>query len=71
MVETEFSLVRFHGDKERADKAYQAIDPLTPDDIAETIVYCATRPPHVNIQEVIIMPTAQASPYVLHRKGNA
>ena len=71
MVETEFSLVRFHGDKERADKTYQAIDPLTPDDIAETIVYCATRPQHVNIQEVIIMPTAQASPYVLHRKGNA
>jgi 3-hydroxy acid dehydrogenase / malonic semialdehyde reductase len=71
MVETEFSLVRFHGDKERADKTYQAFDPLTADDIAETILYCATRPPHVNIQEVLIMPTAQASPYVVNRRGTA
>ncbi|MCX6137623.1 MAG: SDR family oxidoreductase [Ignavibacteriales bacterium] len=68
MVETEFSLVRFHGDEDRAAKTYQGLEPLTADDIAETVVYCATRPLHVNIQEVIIMPTAQASPYVLHRK---
>ena len=61
MVETEFGLVRFHGDEARADKVYEGITPLTPDDIADAIVYCATRAPHVNIAEMIVMPTAQAS----------
>jgi len=69
MVETEFSLVRFHGDAERADKVYQGLDPLSPDDIAEAAVWCATRPPHVNISEVIVMPTAQASTMLVHRKS--
>jgi len=68
MVETEFSLVRFHGDAERADKVYQGLEPLSPDDIAEAAVWCATRPPHVNISEVIVMPTAQASTMLVHRK---
>jgi serine 3-dehydrogenase len=61
MVETEFSLVRFHGDEARADKVYESITPLTPDDIADAIVYCATRPPHVNIVEMLITPQAQVS----------
>ena len=67
MVETEFSLVRFHGDAERAAKVYKGLTPLGPDDIAEAIVWCATRPPHVNVSEVVIMPTAQASTTLVHR----
>jgi 3-hydroxy acid dehydrogenase/malonic semialdehyde reductase len=68
MVETEFSLVRFRGDKERAEKVYQGFTPLSPDDIADAVVYCATRPPHVNISEMIVMPTDQASTLVIHKK---
>jgi 3-hydroxy acid dehydrogenase/malonic semialdehyde reductase len=68
MVETEFSIVRFHGDRERADKVYKGLQPLTPDDIAELAVFCATRPPHVNISDVLIMPTAQASATFVHRE---
>lgn len=68
MVETEFSMVRFHGDAERAGKVYQGLTPLTPDDIADAVLVCATRPPHVNISLMIVMPTAQASATVVHRK---
>jgi 3-hydroxy acid dehydrogenase/malonic semialdehyde reductase len=68
MVETEFSLVRFHGDAERAGKVYQGLTPLEPDDIADAAVWCATRPPHVNVSEVVVMPTAQASATLVHRK---
>jgi len=68
MVETEFSLVRFRGDKERAGKVYQGLTPLSPDDIAAAVVYCATRPPHVNVSELLIMPTAQASATLAHRR---
>lgn len=67
MVETEFSLVRFHGDADRAAKVYKGFTPLSPDDIAEAIVWCATRPAHVNVSEVVIMPTAQASTTLVHR----
>jgi 3-hydroxy acid dehydrogenase/malonic semialdehyde reductase len=67
MVETEFSLVRFHGDAARAEKVYQGLKPLTPDDVAEAVLFCATRPAHVNISEIIVMPQAQASPMVVHR----
>ena len=68
MVETEFSEVRFHGDAERAAKVYQGLTPLSPEDVAEAVLFCATRPPHVNISEVIVMPTDQASTTLVHRK---
>ncbi|MEO6902350.1 MAG: SDR family NAD(P)-dependent oxidoreductase [Bacteroidia bacterium] len=61
MVETEFSLVRFKGDEQRAKKTYEGIDALTPEDIAETIYWVASRPAHVNINDIIITPTAQAN----------
>jgi len=67
MVETEFSLVRYHGDKERADKTYKGLTPLTGDDIADAVHYCATRPPHVNINDMIVMPQAQAGVLVVNR----
>ncbi len=61
LVETEFSLVRFRGDEARAKQVYANTTPLLPDDIADVVLYCATRPPHVDIAEVIVMPTLQAS----------
>ena len=67
MVETEFSLVRFHGDENKAAAVYKGIASLTPDDVAEAVVFCATRPPHVTISEMIVMPTSQASPMLAHR----
>lgn len=67
-VETNFSRVRFKGDEERASAVYKGMTPLTPDDVAETIVFCATRPLHVNISEVIILPTDQASASIMARK---
>jgi serine 3-dehydrogenase len=69
MVETEFSQVRFHGDDARAAKVYQGLMPLSPDDIADTVVWCATRPAHVNISAVHVMPTAQASATMASRKN--
>jgi len=69
MVETEFSVVRFHGDRERADNVYRNMTPLTASDIAETVLWVATRPAHVNIDEIIIKPTDQASATMVHRKG--
>ncbi|ABA22499.1 Short-chain dehydrogenase/reductase SDR [Trichormus variabilis ATCC 29413] len=68
MVETEFSEVRFHGDTERAKKVYQGVNPLTPEDVADVIFFCATRSPHVNINEVILMPVDQASATLVNRK---
>ncbi|MDD8017269.1 MAG: SDR family oxidoreductase [Bacteroidota bacterium] len=70
LVETEFSIVRFHGDKERASNVYKGMTPLTPDDVADTIVWAATRPPHVNISEIVVMPVDQSSPTLVHRKSN-
>lgn len=68
MVETEFSLVRFKGDKERADKVYHGLTPLFAEDIAEAILWVVTRPAHVNINDMVIMPTAQASATIAYRK---
>ncbi len=70
MVETEFSEVRFHGDSERAAKVYQGVTPLTPDDVADVVYFCATRPAHVNINEVILMPVDQASATLVNRKSS-
>lgn len=67
-VETNFSLVRFKGDQKRAAAVYKGMKPLSADDIAETLVFCASRPPHVNISEVLIMPTAQASATLTYRE---
>jgi NADP-dependent 3-hydroxy acid dehydrogenase YdfG len=68
LVETEFSNVRFYGDQEKADKVYVGMDPLTPNDIAETIWFCASRPAHVNIADVLILPAAQANSVTVIRK---
>jgi NADP-dependent 3-hydroxy acid dehydrogenase YdfG len=68
-VETNFSLVRFKGDENRAAAVYAGMDPLTPDDVADAVIYCATRPPHVNISEIIIMPTDQAAATMVARKS--
>ena len=61
MVETEFSIVRFKGDEDRATKVYENVTPLKADDIAEVIQYCIQTPPHMNLHEVVVMPSAQAS----------
>jgi len=68
MVETEFSIVRFRGDKERAKKVYTGIKPLSPKDVAETVLFCATRPQNVNINQVILTPLSQASSTQIVRK---
>lgn len=67
LVETEFSQVRFRGDTERAKKVYQGLTPLTPADVADVIFFCVTRPPHVNISEVLLMPTDQAGSMLFNR----
>lgn len=67
-VETEFSMVRFKGDKEKNDATYRGFTPLTGEDIADTITYCALLPEHVNINDLVIMPTAQANSGLFFRK---
>jgi 3-hydroxy acid dehydrogenase / malonic semialdehyde reductase len=68
LVETEFSMVRFRGNEQRAKTVYQNLTPLTGADVADAVLYCATRPPHVQIAEVIILPTNQASTTLVYRK---
>lgn len=67
LVETEFSDVRFHGDRDRAKRTYNGLTPLTADDIADLVLFCATRPPHVNISEMLVVPTDQATATQVHR----
>lgn len=67
MVETEFSLVRFKGDEDRAKKVYDGIEPLMAQDIADAIWFVVSRPAHVNINDMLIMPTAQASATLVQR----
>ncbi len=68
MVETEFSLVRFEGDTERADDVYRGLTPLTADDVADVIAFAATRPSHVNLDQIVLKPRAQASATRAHRE---
>lgn len=68
LVETEFSLVRFRGDTERAHHVYQGYTPLAPEDVADAVMFCITRPKHVSIQDILIMPTDQASTTMVHKK---
>ena len=69
MVETEFSEVRFHGDKERADRVYDGVEPLTGEDIAEAIAWAAQLPAHMNVNEMVLMPSQQAGAYYTYRKN--
>ncbi len=67
LVETEFSNVRFKHDNQRADNVYKGFDPLTPDDIADIIAFVVTRPYHVNISDLIVLPTAQANSTIVNK----
>ena len=69
MVQTEFSEVRFHGDRERARAVYRGMTPLTAEDVAEVVIFVSTRPPHVGIAEVLVLPTDQASATQIHRES--
>ncbi len=69
MVLTEFSEVRFHGDRERAGKVYAGVTPLSPDDVADAVLFAATRPAHVQIAELVVLPIDQASVTQVHRRS--
>ncbi|MBX3007271.1 MAG: SDR family NAD(P)-dependent oxidoreductase [Melioribacteraceae bacterium] len=68
LVETNFSNIRFSGDTEKAKNVYKGIEPLTGDDIADSVIYCASRPPHVNVSEITLLAAKQASAMVVHRE---
>lgn len=68
LVETEFSIVRFDGDAEKAKKPYEGLEPLVAEDIADCIAWVVTRPPHVNVDEVVVRPLAQATSTAIHRR---
>lgn len=69
LVETEFSVVRFHGDRKAAKAVYDGIKPLTAEDVAECVVFAVTRPPHVDIDEIVVRPIAQANAVTVARKA--
>jgi 3-hydroxy acid dehydrogenase / malonic semialdehyde reductase len=68
MVETEFSLVRFKGNEDKAKSVYKGLEPLQPEDIADIIHFIISRPAHVNIADLLVLPTAQASAMIVHRE---
>ena len=68
LVETEFSVVRFHGDRKAAKAVYEGIKPLTAEDVADCVVFAVTRPPHVDIDEIVVRPVAQANAVTVARK---
>ena len=68
LVETNFSVTRFHGDQARADNVYKGIKPLTGEDIADVALYAASAPAHVQVAEVLVLATHQASGSVVHRE---
>lgn len=68
-VMTEFSAVRFHGDDQRAAAVYKGFEPLTAEDVADAVLYCAQCPPHVNVSEMLLMPTDQAAATMISRKS--
>lgn len=68
LVETEFSIVRFDGDKDKAGRVYQGMTPLCAEDVADAIVWAVTRPPHVNIDQLVIKPLDQATVTMVHRR---
>jgi 3-hydroxy acid dehydrogenase / malonic semialdehyde reductase len=68
LVETEFSFVRFHGDRKAAKAVYEGLKPLTAEDIADCVVFAVTRPPHVDIDEIVVRPVAQAAVWQVSRK---
>ncbi|HAV63911.1 MAG TPA: hypothetical protein DCY13_16290 [Verrucomicrobiales bacterium] len=70
MAETEFSMVRFKGDAEKSAKVYAGVEPLTAEDVAEAMLWVASRPPHVNIDEIVMKCTDQAEIYKTHRRSN-
>ncbi len=67
LVQTEFSMVRFRGNEHRAKAVYTGLQPLRPEDVADAVLFCATRPPHVQLAQILILPTAQASATFVHR----
>ena len=69
MVDTEFSVVRFRGDEEKAKKVYEGTRPLVAEDVAECVLFAADRPAHVNLDNILVMPTDQANPYYVHREA--
>ena len=68
LAETEFSLVRFKGDADRAQSVYKGVRPLEAEDVADAVVWAVTRPAHVNVQQILLMPTDQASAHAVHRR---
>jgi NADP-dependent 3-hydroxy acid dehydrogenase YdfG len=71
MVETEFSVVRFHGDRKAAKAVYEGLKPLSAEDVADCVVFAVTRPPHVDIDEIVVRPVAQATTWLVARNPKA